>query len=409
MSALFDSLRMSADNLQSELVALRRHIHQFPELSWEEVKTASKLQMMLADHGLQNGHQLAKTGFFIDIEGKEPGPVIAYRADLDALAINDAKRGPYASKVPGVGHMCGHDYHSTLAYGVALLLGRNRDKFNGTIRVFWQPAEESSPSGAPSMIEDGILNGVEAVYGIHCDPTIPSGTIAVRHGADTASFDAIKIEVRTDNTTHSARPHTGKDVMWIAHQMLMNLYQIPTRITDARSPLVISICTFHAGEALNIIPDQVRFGGTIRASGDTERYRVRQHIYQLATQTEELYGVKVEVDLLPGAPPVINNSALVDAVRSEMLEVLGPQSVLDREQSMGAEDFGYYSQIIPAVFLRVGTSCSPETSYPLHSKFFDVDETTLAPSSALLSYLLIRHLQRINQHQVSSSLLAYPG
>jgi amidohydrolase len=408
MPALFDALRVNAENLHADLVALRRHLHQFPELSWEEVKTASKLQLMLADQGLHNGHQIAKTGFFIDIQGKQPGPIIAYRADMDALAITDAKRGPYASKVAGVGHMCGHDYHSTLAFGVALLLNQNRDKFNGTVRVFWQPAEESSPSGAPSMIEDGVLNGVEAVFGIHCDPTISSGTVGIRHGADTASFDAIRVEVRTDNTTHSARPHTGKDVMWIAHQMLLNLYQIPTRITDARSPLVISICTFHAGEALNIIPDHVRFGGTIRASSDTERYRVRQHIYQLATQTEELYGVKVEVDLMPGAPPVLNDSTLVDAVRSEMQHVLGPEAVLDREQSMGAEDFGYYSQIVPSVFLRVGTSCSPETSYPLHSKFFDVDETTLAPASALLSYLLIRHLQEHEHRQISSSSLAYP-
>jgi amidohydrolase len=409
MSALFDSLRVNAGSLQSDLVALRRHIHQFPEISWEEVKTSSRLQMMLADRGLQSGHQIAKTGFFIDIEGKEPGPMIAYRADMDALAINDAKRCSYSSKIAGAGHMCGHDYHSTLAYGVALLLHDNRDKFNGTVRVFWQPAEESSPSGAPSMIDDGVLNGVEAVYGIHCDPTIPSGTVAVRHGADTASFDAIKIEVRTDNTTHSARPHTGKDVMWIAHQVLLNLYQIPTRITDARSPLVISICTFHAGEALNIIPDHVRFGGTIRASSDTERYRVRQHIYQLAIQTEELYVVKVEVDLIPGAPPVLNYAALVDAVRAEMLEVLGPDAVLEREQSMGAEDFGYYSHFVPAVFMRIGTSCSPETSFPLHSKFFDVDESTMAPVSALLSYLLIRHLQRLEQRHISSSLLAYPG
>ena len=394
MPALFDALRVAAEKLQPELVSLRRHLHAHPELSWQEVETSSSIRRKLEENGIQGFVRLAKTGFFVDIKGGKPGPTIAYRADMDALAIQDAKKAEYRSQVEGVAHMCGHDVHTTIATGVALLLHENRDKLKGTVRVFWQPAEETTPSGAPEMIKDGLLEGVDAVYGIHIDPTIDSGQIGIRYGADTASFNAFTITVKAPGTTHSARPHTGHDTIWIAHQIAQNLYQLATRLTDARSPLVLSIGMFHGGDALNIIPDVVTFGGTVRASGEVELTTIREHIEKLVKQFSELYGVKIDAEILHGAPAVINNGKLVDFVKHSLAETVGLAAIEDREQSMGAEDFGYYTEVVPSVFMRIGSRNSDETAHPLHSNLFDIDESVLGPAAAVQTYLLIEHLKQ---------------
>lgn len=400
MPTLFDALRVSAEQLGEELTAMRRFLHQNPELSWQETETAAYIRNNLSNKGLQPGKLLAKTGFYVEIEGTgdvppqaaSPQPLIAYRADMDALAIQDTKTTVYRSQREGVGHMCGHDVHSTIAFGVACLLNQHKDKFHGKVRVFWQPAEETTPSGAPEMITEGILEGVEAVYGMHVDPHMSSGNVAMRYGADTASFDAFEITVKAPTTTHSARPHTGKDTIWIANILVQQLYQLSTRLTDSRSPLVISVSMFHGGEALNVIPDTVTFGGTIRASGETERLRIREHVQKLIEQTADLHGVVIDLNLMYGAPPVINDEGLVTFVREQLTDTIGADRLEEREQSMGAEDFGYYTLEVPAVFTRIGSSCSVETSFPLHARNFDVDESIIAPTSALQAFLLMQHL-----------------
>lgn len=394
MPALFDALRVAAEKLQPELVSLRRHLHAYPELSWQEVETSAQIRQKLVEKGIKGFVGLAKTGFYVDIKGNKPGPTIAYRADMDALATQDTKKAEYRSQVEGVAHMCGHDVHTTIATAVALLLHENRDKIKGTVRVFWQPAEETTPSGAPEMIKDGLLQGVDAVYGIHIDPTIDSGQIGIRYGADTASFNAFNITVKAPGTTHSARPHTGHDTIWIAHQIVQNLYQLATRLTDARSPLVLSIGMFHGGDALNIIPDVVTFGGTVRASGEVELTIIREHIEKLVKQSSELYGVKIDAEILHGAPAVINHGKLVDFVKNSLAETVGLAAIEDREQSMGAEDFGYYTEVVPSVFMRVGSRNSAETSHPLHSNLFDIDESVLGPAAAVQTYLLLEHLNQ---------------
>lgn len=389
---LYGKVLTAAENIGDELVKLRRDIHQHPELGWNENKTSEKISKKLAEAGLKSSNGLAGYGLYTDI-GKKNGRMVAFRADMDALPIQDQKHVPYASKVPGCAHMCGHDVHTSVALGVAKVLSHFSDELQGQVRVFWQPAEESQPSGAPEMISAGILDGVGAIYGVHCDPNLPTGKLSMRRGAETAAFDSFMITVKSDSTTHSARPHLGTDTIWIANQIIQNLYQFIGRITNVLRPTTISICTFHAGEALNVIPNSVEFGGTIRTVSDDKREGIRTYVKSLIGSMQSLYDVQIDIRFGMGAPPVINDDRLFDHALQLINHQLGKNSFIDREQSMGAEDFSFYTRIVPSLFVRVGSAGSPQTAHPLHSSLFDVDERMIAPTVAFMSWLLIRHLK----------------
>lgn len=393
MNPILQQLQAEASEKQNALISIRRALHEYPEVGWDENQTSDRLKKHLSVMGLVPSGPIAKHGFFVDIVGDAPGPVIAWRADMDALPINDQKEVPYKSKRDGFGHMCGHDVHSTIALGVTSLLHRNRKHLKGTVRVFWQPAEECNPSGAPVMIEEGILQNVSAVYGMHCDPTLPSGTYGMRKREETAAFDSFKISISTAHTTHSARPHTGRDTIWIAHQIMSQIYQISGRITDALHPSVISICMFHGGYAINVIPDEVYFSGTARSARDEERTFIRHKITEIAQAFEKLYDVTVDVSFGKGAPSVFNNELLFNHFRRVVTHNLGAQSFVSKHQSMGAEDFSFYTHEVPGLFIRVGTCESERTAHPLHSNYFDIDESVLANACAIAAYTLLDHLE----------------
>ena len=393
MDDMLTDLRSDSFRFEEELVALRRTLHQHPETGWSEYQTSKTIRSHLSGNGLPTPASMAGTGFFVDISGDENGPVIAYRADMDALPIQDRKEVPYASKRSGFGHLCGHDVHSTIAAGVATLLHRHRSRLQGTVRVFWQPAEEVTPSGAPQILKEGVLDDIEAIYGIHCDPGLPAGCFSARPGAETGSFDTFEVTVDTPSTSHSARPYEGKDTIWIAHQIAQHLYQMIGRVTDVRKPAVISICSFHAGEALNVIPHHVTFGGTLRTMDEQLRQKLREYMKDITFNIGKLNGVSTKVQFGGGSPSVINNQQLYLYMRKLISSQLGDDQFLDREQSIGAEDFAYYTERFPGFFLRVGTAHSPDTSFPLHHSRFDVDERVIAPTAAMLSYALIRHLR----------------
>lgn len=389
---LYRRMLTAAMETGNELIALRRDLHQYPELGWNENETSEKIIRQLAGAGLKVRDGLAGYGLYTDI-GKKNGQKIAFRADMDALPIQDQKLVPYASKVPGCAHMCGHDVHSTIALGVARLLAQFSGEIDGQIRVIWQPAEETQPSGAPEMISAGVLEGVKAIYGIHCDPALEIGKISMRKGAETAAFDSFMITVKTDSTTHSARPHMGTDTIWIASQIIQNLYQFVGRITDVLKPTTISVCSFHGGEALNVIPNSVEFGGTIRTVSDDKREYIRTYVKSLIGGFQSLYDVQIDIRFGMGAPPVINDGRLYDHALQLIHHQLGKNGFAARDQSMGAEDFSYFSRIVPALMVRFGSAGSPQTSYPLHSSLFDVDERMIAPAVAFMSWLLVRNLK----------------
>lgn len=380
------------------LIAIRRHLHMNPEVGMREHGTSQFIRTTLEGYGLDVKGPVAGTGLYVDIEGTADtvdgdSHLVGYRADIDALPASDQKHVPYRSQTPGVAHLCGHDAHTSVGIGVALVLNQMRDRIPGTVRVFFQPNEEGLPSGAPLMIRSGVLDGLEAVYGIHVDPTLDVGRYGLITGPVTAASDRFDVYVRQDGTGHSARPHEGADTVWIANQIMNQYYQLTGRITDARNPAVLTICKMEGGEAHNVIPETARFGGTLRSVNQGDRETIRSNMRRIAEQFGDMYEASVELAFEDGAPPVMNDEGAVRNVAVSVSEMFGEKAIYKIPQtSMGGEDFAYYLQELPGAFIRVGTSSGRKTSFPLHHHHFDIDERPLAPTARLMATVLINHL-----------------
>lgn len=380
-------------DLTSLLPAIRRHLHQFPEIGLQEFETSAFIRSTLAEHGLDVQGPVATTGLFVDIQGTRPGGMVAYRSDIDALPIQDEKQVAYRSRNDGVAHLCGHDAHSAMAIGAALLLHARRDEIRGTVRVFFQPNEEGIPSGAPLMIADGVLENVDAVFASHVDPTLTTGRFGLITGPATASADRFRIRVSGSATGHSARPHQATDTVWILTQIMSTLYQLVGRQSDARNTAVISICKMQGGEAFNVIPATAEIGGTVRCISNEEREVLKERMEHVSHAIGSMYGARVDVDFDMGSPPVVNDPELVSLSRAVITERLGPDAVFDIPRpSMGGEDFAHYLQRVPGMLLRVGTCNGPATSHPLHDSSFDIDERALPEASAVIADVLVRFL-----------------
>jgi amidohydrolase len=374
---------------------VRRDLHRHPETGFREYRTSARIRAILEQDGLHVHGPVAGTGCWVDISGDEPGPAVGYRTDIDALPTHDEKEVSYASRLPGVAHLCGHDVHTTVALGVALLLNRIRSQMAGRVRVFFQPNEEGTPSGAPVMIEEGALEGLEATYAVHVDPTIEAGRYGVIAGAATASADHFDLVVDSGRTAHSARPHEAVDTVWVATTIASSLYSLTGRINDARNASVMTICKFEGGSAHNVIPDRVTFGGTLRCTDDGDRLLLRERISETARTIAALHGAEAFVNWGAGAPPVINDAVLSEHFVSTVSSGLGRDALFFIPRpSMGAEDFGHYSNHLPSFMARLGVRSGPETSYPLHHALFDIDESVLAPSVEMMTSVLLSHLER---------------
>ena len=382
-------------DLSTVLTTIRRHLHSNPEIGLREFETSNFIRTTLTEYGLTVSKPLAKTGLFVDIVGEHRGPIVAYRCDIDALPIEDTKTVPYRSTKHGLAHLCGHDAHTTIGIGIAILLHANRDEIHGTVRVFFQPNEEGIPSGAPLMIRDRILDGVEAVYASHVDPTLSSGMYGLRVGAATASADRFRIRVLAGSTGHSARPHQATDTIWISTQIMSAMYQLVGRVTDARKTAVIAICRLKAGKAYNVLPAEAEFGGTFRCTENEEREKLKAKIEQTAIGIGRTFGAEVDVDFDIGAPSVLNDGSLISVLRENILESLGPDAIYNiPEPSMGAEDFAHYLDHVPGALLRVGTCNSPKTAFVLHDSNFDIDESVLATTANMWTKTLISYLRK---------------
>lgn len=380
-------------SLAQVLVAVRRHLHRHPEVGMNEHDTSHFIRQTLEAYGLDVRGPIAGTGLYVDIEGQTPGGMVGYRADIDALPTQDQKRAPYRSQIPDVAHLCGHDAHTAIAVGVALVLQANREDLQGRARVFFQPNEEGLPSGAPLMIRAGILEDLNAVYAIHVDPTLDVGRYGLITGPATASSDRFEVKVRQEGTGHSARPHKGVDTVWVASQLMNQFYQLTGRVTDARDASVLTITMLDGSEAHNVIPEQASVAGTLRTVSPHDRETIRSYMHETAQHLADLHGAHIELDFEDGSPPVINDERTIKNVKTTIQETLGDQAIHEIDQSsMGGEDFAHYLKHIPGAFIRVGTASGPETSYPLHHHRFDIDETPLAPTARLMARTLMNHL-----------------
>ena len=383
----------AADTLAERLTALRRRLHQTPELGFAEHETSAAVRAWLAEHGIESGPAIAGTGFTAEIAGARPGPTVAYRADMDALPIVEATGAPYASRRPGAMHACGHDAHMAVACGVALLAHERRDTMAGTLRLLFQPCEERTPSGAPEMIAAGALDDVEAIYGIHVEPTLPVGQFGLREGALTAACAPFLITVESERNGHSARPHDSVDTVWIATQIASALYSLPGRVSDARQTTVLTLCRFQAGLALNVIPAHVELGGTLRGIHHATLAGVQTAIAETAEAIGALHGAHVTVAFEPTLPAVVNTPREVRRVDASARRLFGDGAPVRLPlPSMGGEDFAYYLERVPGALVRVGTASSDATRRPLHDARFDLDERALGLAARLMADVCLSHV-----------------
>jgi amidohydrolase len=361
-----------------KLVEVRRHIHAHPELSGHEFATAEFVRRQLVGAGL-NPRLLPKgNGVICDIG--TGGPVIALRADLDALPLPDVKNVPYASTVPGVCHACGHDVHTSVLLGAGLALAEleRAGRLKGRVRLLFQPMEEQIPSGAPEVIAAGGLDDVELIYALHCAPYLEVGTVGVRSGPITASVDKIEIHL-SGRGGHTARPHLTSDLVNALGRVVVDTPALLGRRTDPRSGASLVFGAVHAGEAMNTIPIEGMARGTVRVLAHDTWLELPDLVKSLVNDVVAGTGVSAEIDYVRGMPPVINSPRATKIIAGAAAVVLGEQNVLEAELSMGAEDFAFYLEQVPGSMVRLGVRGRQETeSRDIHQSNFDVDEGAIA-------------------------------
>ncbi len=386
-----------AASILPALVDIRRHIHQNPELSFQEHETAALVEKELHALGLKT-QRLANTGVVAIIEGKNPTKkVVGLRADMDALPIVEVNDGRvYRSKKEGVMHACGHDVHTTSLLGAARILTELKDEFEGSIKLVFQPGEERLPGGASLMIAEGVLQNpkVDVMIGQHVMPGIETGKTGFRPGLYMASTDEIYVKV-TGKGGHGAMPHFNIDPVLISAHLIVALQQIVSRAANPAIPSVLSFGKVIAQGATNVIPNEVIIEGTFRTLDENWRAEAHQKMLTLAKGLVEGMGGTVDFDIKRGYPFLKNNEDLTERLQSEAKSFLGEQNVEPLGIWMAAEDFSYFTQEVPSCFYRLGTrNEEKKTTFSVHHPSFDVDEDALEQGCGLLAFLAISELKR---------------
>ncbi len=369
---------------EPELVELRRDLHAHPELSWSETRTTALVADRLARAGWQV-RTLTTTGCVADL-GPGDGPVVALRADIDALPVDDVSEQPWASTVPGAAHACGHDVHTTALLGAALALGElhERGELTGRVRVLFQPAEEVMPGGARQLIAQDALEGVSQIFALHCEPAVDVGLIGLRAGALTSAAD--KLEVHLEGTGgHTSRPHLTGDLTFALAKVTTELPAVLSRRLDPRAGVSVVWGVVRAGSAVNVIPDRGLVGGTVRILDADSWARCEPIVREAVLDIVRPYGVVARIDYLQGVPPVVNDHALNAILNEAATIVLGPHAVTEVPQSLGGEDFGWYGTRVPCAMFRLGTRTPGGPTYDLHQGNLRVDERAIGHGAAVLA------------------------
>jgi amidohydrolase len=394
--SLLETIKSLSVKYSKEVVEFRRHIHANPELSYQEFNTVKYVEEKLRSFGLTSIKKLATTGLIVDIKGKNPDKkTIALRADMDALPIKEANDVPYRSTNDGVMHACGHDVHTSSLLGTAKILNEVKDKFEGTVRFLFQPGEEKNPGGASYMIRDGALENPRpaGIIGQHVFPMLPVGKIGFREGMYMASADEIYLKV-IGKGGHGAAPDLAIDPIVIASHIIIALQQIISRNASPKQPTVLTFGNIIGKGATNIIPDEVNIAGTFRAMNEEWRKSGLEKIKKMAESIAEGMGGRCEVDISHGYPYLENNPELTRRLRQAAVDYVGKDNVIDIDITLGAEDFAYYSQVIPASFYRIGTRNDAKgiTSY-VHTPTFNIDEDALTLSPGLMAWMAVKELE----------------
>ena len=398
MSDLKSKIEQLAKAGFAESIAIRRHLHQHPELSFEETETGRYIAAVLEKLEIGYTHGIAGNGVVALIEGRNPhSRTIALRADMDALPIKEANEVDYRSKNEGVMHACGHDVHTASLLATAKILHDLRDDFEGTIKLIFQPGEEKSPGGASIMIKEGVLeNPAPAlIIGQHVHPSLQSGKIGIRPGMFMASADELYLNIK-GRGGHAAMPQDCIDPIAIAAQVLVALQQMVSRFADPTVPTVLSFGKINSeGGATNVIPAEVRIEGTFRTMNESWREKAHKKMKKLAIGIAESFGAACEFKILSGYPVLHNHEQLTGKVRGFIEEYIGVENVETLPIRMTAEDFAFYAQQIPACFYRLGTgNIEKNITAPVHSANFDIDEESLLTAAGTMAYIAVRLLEK---------------
>ena len=393
-TSLLPRIKDIAENLAPRLIEIRRHIHAHPELSGQEYQTAAYVAGVLSSCGLQVEEAIGKTGVVGQLLGQGiDHRVLAIRADMDALPIQEQTPIEFASRKPGIMHACGHDVHTTIGLGAAMVLAQLEERLPGDLRFIFQPAEEIA-QGASWMVQDGAMRDVNAIFGLHVFPSIPSRSVGIRYGALTAAADDLEIFIGGESG-HGARPHEAVDAIWIAAQVVTALQQAISRTQNPLRPLVLTIGQINGGRAPNVIADGVRMAGTVRSLHPETHAHLPQWIENIVASVCNSYGASYEINYRRGVPSVQNDLTLTQILEEASREAWGDQYVeIIPEPSLGAEDFALYLEHAPGSMFRLGVGFSDQPNHPLHHPEFEVDETAIVTGVVTLVYAAYKYWQR---------------
>ncbi|MPZ60355.1 MAG: amidohydrolase [Propionibacteriales bacterium] len=379
------------EKIAHDLVAIRRELHTHPELAWQEQRTTGLIEDRLTSVGVAC-QRLPRSGLIADV-GTGDGPVVALRADMDALPVHDTTEDPWRSTVPGVAHACGHDVHTTALLGAAHALAEMdaHGQLPGRVRLLFQPAEEVMPGGALGVISSGGLEGVSRLFALHCDPTLDVGRVGLREGPITGAADALGVHLK-GRGGHTSRPHNTQDLTYALAKIVSDLPAVLSRRLDPRAGASVVWGEIRAGTAKNVIPSMGEAAGTVRML-DADAWRAAREV--ITTMIHELaapYGVEVEVEYVRGVPPVVNDSTSIVLLASAALSAIGEDAVTNTAQTLGGEDFAWYLESVPGAMARLGTRTPGGPTYDLHQGNLRVDEGAVAVGAKLLAAAAVRSL-----------------
>ncbi len=393
---LVEQVKELAQKNSSKVLAIRQHIHQNPELSFEEYNTQKYVLKQLAEIGITDVTTLANTGVVALIKGKNSTiKTIALRADLDALPINEQNDVAYKSINTGVMHACGHDVHTSCLLGAAHILNTLKNEFEGTIKLVFQPGEEKLPGGASIMIKEGVLQNpeVNTMIGQHVMPLLPVGTVGFRSGLYMASTDEIYVTV-TGKGGHGAMPHFNIDPVLISAHIIIGLQQLVSRMANPATPCVLSFGKVIANGATNVIPNEVKMEGTFRTMDENWRKEAHVKMKKMAEGIAESMGGTCDFEIRNGYPFLQNNPTVTEQAKQAAIQYLGNDKVVDLDIWMAAEDFAFYSQQVPATFYRLGIRNEAKgITSNVHTPTFNIDEDALEVGAGLMAWLAINELK----------------
>jgi len=396
----------AVERLTPALIEVRHKIHQNPELGNKETATAALVAERLRALGFEVKTGVAKTGVVAFLKGGKPGPVVAVRADMDALPVTEqtdfpfrsTKRDTFDGQEVGVAHACGHDIHTTVQLGVAEVLASLKADLPGTVEFIFQPAEEGPPpgerGGADLMVEEGVLASPKpaAIFGLHSFPDVPVGQVGYTEGPTYAAVDEFRIKIH-GKQSHGAYPHLGVDPVVTAAQVILALQTIRSRNLPGTEPSVVTVGVVRGGERFNIIPGEVLLAGTVRTYHEETRAAIERRMREILDGTTKAAGATFELDYKKNAPATVNNPALSRASRPALERAVGKANVVDSEPTMGGEDFAYFANVVPGFYFRLGTSKPGTTSGGLHTPTFRGDDSAIAVGVKAMSRTLVDYLQ----------------